>query len=533
LRKRKKARLDEAIDKGTLSPYEIANRKTKLALLNRQLKIVARMKKKRDKFEHVSIARIKAYTRLELKLLARAVNVLRMKLHLMPYKGGILDLRLKSWCGAGSIAGALIRKFNLKENHYAEDISVRDLPPWQVASHHAFFGGNIQMLKMGYLSSTTLYGYDIASAYPWGMTLFPSMKGGKWTHLVPSNSASDLRQEAPFPGFTALPAEPKHTCAKGDISSFNKARSLKELRALIEKTNILSMFKIYFVLPRKDGNKWVPWFPLPYRVPKTKAILFPYAGYGWYMRDDLLALIAWLEGFCPTWPRAGRNGEAKLTFEQAFLFAPALPGLSDCENPAPAPYAFIPELYEERRRIKSLPYYDLMELIIKLGALNSLYGKIAQKVGGNFDEPPPGACPYYAAATTAACRRRLIEAAMLDPHAIIFFATDGILATRPLKGLPRLKMPGDRIELGDWEFFEANRGLFIQAGVYHYWKKVIKDDGTIEWKPVTKTRGGDPKKYHCRKLSWKRGAVQDMWQMGGKGRAVVRWFMGAWSQAHN
>ena len=80
--------------------------------------------------------------------------------------------------------------------------------------------------------------------------------------------------------------------------------------------------------------------------------------------------------------------------------------------------------------------------------------------------------PYYAAATTAYCRRRLIEAALLDPHAIVFFATDGIVSTRPLEGLARVRKQGDVVDLGDWEYCEADSGLFVMPGVYTYGKIV-------------------------------------------------------------
>jgi hypothetical protein len=49
--------------------------------------------------------------------------------------------------------------------------------------------------------------------------------------------------------------------------------------------------------------------------------------------------------------------------------------------------------------------------------------------------------------------------------------------------------------LGDWEQGEADSGLFVLPGVYTYGK--IEDDktGARTIKPVTKLRGGDPKKY--------------------------------------
>jgi hypothetical protein len=82
---------------------------------------------------------------------------------------------------------------------------------------------------------------------------------------------------------------------------------------------------------------------------------------------------------------------------------------------------------------------------------------------------------------------------MVDPSAIVFFATDGIMAIRPLHHLPipikgvkncpvspagkRVKneSAGDVISLGDWEYARRDGRIFVMAGVYvHY--MVDKDD---------------------------------------------------------
>jgi len=93
------------------------------------------------------------------------------------------------------------------------------------------------------------------------------------------------------------------------------------------------------------------------------------------------------------------------------------------------------------------------------------------------------------------CRRRLIEAALLDPHAILSFATDGIVSTKPLVGLARVRNQGDVVDLGDWEYSEADSGLFVLPGVYTYGKIEYDKAGSRTIKPVTKLRGGDAKKY--------------------------------------
>jgi hypothetical protein len=49
--------------------------------------------------------------------------------------------------------------------------------------------------------------------------------------------------------------------------------------------------------------------------------------------------------------------------------------------------------------------------------------------------------------------------------------------------------------LGDWEYCEADSGLFVLPGVYTYGKIEYDKNGARTIKPVTKLRGGDPKKY--------------------------------------
>jgi hypothetical protein len=276
--------------------------------------------------------------------------------------------------------------------------------------------------------------------------------------------------------------------------------SLRELRAMVEAASILSMFKIRFQFPTyerydPDARKavFIPFYPLPYRD-KRGGILFPASGYGWYMRDDVLAAISWLERFVPEFPRLRRRSNKITTFEieEAWIFEPRY---GDGANERP--FAFIRERFEERRRIKHeierTGKYDIREKVIKL-SINSVYGKLAQSVGDD-GEAPSVANPYYAAATTAYCRRRLIEAALIDPHAIVFFATDGIVSTRPLNGLARVRKPGDVVDLGDWEYCEADSGLFVMPGVYTYGKILNDKAGARTIKPVTKIRGGDAKKY--------------------------------------
>jgi hypothetical protein len=254
---------------------------------------IAAMKDRRDQFAHETIEQIKAYTTLELRLLARMMGDLRTGFD----KTG---LRLRHWHGAGAAASALIESQKLKM-HYGRDIAASDISPQQTAAHHSYYGARIELLKQGFLTGGSLHVYDIASAYPAAMVEFPSLGSGEWIQKL----GHDL-----------------------------PARSISELRATLEAASCVSMFKIRFQFPtyeryRPDPRKAVftPFYPLPYRDQRG-GILFPSSGYGWYMRDDVLAAIAWLERFVPDFPRQTDKHHRMTTFEieEGWIFRPAHEG---------------------------------------------------------------------------------------------------------------------------------------------------------------------------------------------------------------
>ena len=93
---------------------------------------------------------------------------------------------------------------------------------------------------------------------------------------------------------------------------------------------------------------FIPFYPLPYRG-KRGGILFPASGFGWYMRDDALAAIAWLERFVPDFPcpRKQLNKNTQFAIEEAWIFEPRK---TDSTNALP--FAFVEELFRKRRQIK-------------------------------------------------------------------------------------------------------------------------------------------------------------------------------------
>ena len=100
---------------------------------------------------------------------------------------------------------------------------------------------------------------------------------------------------------------------------------------------MVSMFYLDYEFPlyeHFDGDAWkkvyIPWYPLFFRS-RTGAIFYPRRGEGWYMRDDALAAIRWLERFVPAakWRDDGtpitKQWEIKDTrfvVKEAWIFTP-------------------------------------------------------------------------------------------------------------------------------------------------------------------------------------------------------------------
>lgn len=122
------------------------------------------------------------------------------------------------------------------------------------------------------------------------------------------------------------------------------------------------------------------------------------------------------------------------------------------------PFAFVEEMYTRRRKWKALGKGG--ERALKL-ALNSLYGKMAQRIGGNERNGniPPWHQLEWAGMVTSATRAQIWEAVRESPENIIAIETDSIASTVPLN----LDI-GEG--LGQWEYKEYDWITYVQSGVY-------------------------------------------------------------------
>lgn len=133
-----------------------------------------------------------------------------------------------------------------------------------------------------------------------------------------------------------------------------------------------------------------------------------------------------------------------------------------------APFAWVEELYDRRVALKRAG--DPGEYALKL-VLNSIYGKLAQKIGR-----APFQCFEWAGMITAATRARIAELLIRYPRDVMIVATDGAIATRELDILPE-----DESRLGAWSFGGRFKWADVwQPGFY------ILSDGKVRTRGFTR-----------------------------------------------
>jgi hypothetical protein len=126
-----------------------------------ELEVIKSMKGAREDFGEVDIQSIIDYNALECKLLCAAMDKLQDALE-------TAGLKLTSWHGAGAVAMAMLKKYDVI-SHIAPAAGSH-----QKAVLHAYFGGRIQALQIGEFE--TVYGHDIISAYPYSTMQCFSMR---------------------------------------------------------------------------------------------------------------------------------------------------------------------------------------------------------------------------------------------------------------------------------------------------------------------------------------------------------------------
>ena len=246
----------------------------------------------------------------------------------------------------------------------------------------------------------------------------------------------------------------------------------------------------YRIEPHKDACP--AWGPLPHRLPDGNIVFPVQSAGGW----------AWGHEF-----RAAQKLHPGVKCLEAWQL------VRECACGQPFAKR-IRELYERRVAWGS----STAGIVLKL-ALNSLYGKSAQRVGkGRFR------CMVRAGLITSLTRARLLEAilAAKDPWDILELATDSVLSTRalpieapglggwtrkPWHGGVFLMRPGLRFALdGDDEKSTAARGVGTRT-LHKNRARVLRQ---WEREPMTPVTLATPSFFHGAKLEVRRTLAEDV-----------------------
>lgn len=125
------------------------------------------------------------------------------------------------------------------------------------------------------------------------------------------------------------------------------------------------------------------------------------------------------------------------------------------------PFEFVREMYDRRRewKLKGISAEKALKL-----ALNSMYGKMAQRIGGQYRngkmEIPTWHQLEWAGYVTSVTRAKIYNAIAKDPSNVIATETDAIFTTMPLS----LALSGN---LGEWELSKFDNITYIQSGFYY------------------------------------------------------------------
>lgn len=125
---------------------------------------IAEMKEKRGKFRVDELDEITRYSIEECVLLVEMMDAVRSALH-------DVELRPRSWLGAGAIASTLLSRFDV-DDHLPE---LEPPPALHDVILRAYFGGRTEVFRQGVFADAV--SWDINSAYPAAALALPSMRG--------------------------------------------------------------------------------------------------------------------------------------------------------------------------------------------------------------------------------------------------------------------------------------------------------------------------------------------------------------------
>lgn len=385
---------------------------------------------------------IKPYMFEELSLMVTLCETLRWTLE----TAGIFP---KSWHGPGAVASALLKREGIRD-HKSVNLPGRV----RLASQYAYYGGRFEQFKTGHYEGD-VYQYDIRSAYPYALTMCPSLTG-EW---VEREQATDAN---PFKLYRVIYAN-----VTADLRSIN---------------------------------------PIPCR--NNHRVYYPPMVETWVWGPEYEMLRKWYGNHIQTL------------------------SVIEIDDDGTRPFEFVGEMYEQRAEWKRQG--NPAQLGLKL-SLNSLYGKLAQRVG--YNEEKMTAPPYHqlewAGFVTSVCRAKMLDLMNQHPESIVAVETDGIFSTVPLD-------IDEGPHLGQMEAEHYDGIMYIQSGVYFKYQdgdwlsgktrgfanntlqpaQVLSCVANLDELETTQTRFGGMAQ-HMGKPTWRRfNTTPQTIQWGGGGKRV-------------
>jgi DNA polymerase type B, organellar and viral len=241
-------------------------------------------KEKRGSFHNEPIGKVKLYTSDELHALCVFMHMMR------DAYWNALGIKLKSFHSPANAAGELLKRIGIRDRKTKGGDIIRghswpvksvNLEHEQIIAHWAYYGGRFECMYKGFFKNTT-FNYDLASAYPYAMQSLLSMRGGRWEREQPRRV--EIFRDLCHQGKSIMMfGGREYKAALTFPERLQLIPRRVDILKRIETCSILSIFKVKF-----DFKIVAPFYPLPYRT-RSGSILFPRKGYGYYMRDHVLA----------------------------------------------------------------------------------------------------------------------------------------------------------------------------------------------------------------------------------------------------
>jgi hypothetical protein len=306
---------------------------------------------------------------------------LAVELRTRMYGAGLL---ITQWYGPGALASYVLKREGVKAHMAEAPDAVRN------ASRHAYAGGRFELFKVGRVEGP-IYGLDINSAYPYGITRLPSLTHGRWAHTV----------------------------APTDIKEFGVYRVR--------------------MLPRPGGSLLERAAGPLFHRDRLGNITFPWVTDGWYWTPEVKNLM-----------------QKNYTFPYEIV-----EGWEWLPTSNIAPYAWVGDMYKLRKQWKAEG--NASQLALKL-CMNSLYGKMAQRVGWNEERrTAPGWHQLEWAGWVTSHTRAMLWNVMscIPTGEVIAVETDGLYTTVHPE---RLGITGNS-DLGGWEVEVYDEIMYVQSGL--------------------------------------------------------------------